>query len=582
MSELRMKVREKIYSATAATDTNSNNNAVIVFLGKLSSENFKEYTKKFTSDLLNHRIAAERFTFVEVDSDSDDIAEKVYEAVKGIKNLSLQNMNKIFVSFVTIMEDDFYANEKKINLNRLEQVRENLFLGYPVTLYYDFYGIFTAGTAFKNRNNARSMIVDFLGQSVIWVKNVYHCVCAGEDYYRCAKSVSFLILLNLTEKLDANDLVKCSVEGNDYTWTTFFLFEKNLISLVVYELISMLLERNTTGPESITLETLRSAIFEEIEAKGKRLEGIVPASDVLYIPIRVRKKKRELSLAEKIKSKFVEIKNLDIYLPEDETADIMQLLAHQKKALDEALKKELSEDFINELFEKLIRKCKAIDSVDLTDGKSLIVDALDLCKASLESEKSNGRTLFTDFYQLKHYEMVVDAKITLVDILKKYYIANAEKYVKEIIHDLDAKNAEVSALIKDFATLGANFAKKDMLIYGKSIPLLCSYDEILNEIEIEKAIDEINNDPNIFGNVLKSYFPSVVVATAHLKTFGGLNITPHSDILRLYASNEVAVPSGLAVTSNDYWFRNNEIAILYTARNNIEDCKNLPYGKQEG
>ncbi len=578
MSELRMKVREKIYSATAAMDTSSNNNAVIVFLGKLSSEKFKEYTKKFTSDLLNHRIAEERFTFVEVDSGSDNIAEKVYEAVKGIKNLSQQNMNKIFISFVTIMEDDFYANEKKIDLGRLDQVRENLFLGYPVTLHYDFYGIFTAGTAFENRNNARNMIVDFLEQSAIWVKNIYHCVCAGEDYYRCAKSVSFLILLNLAEKLDVNDLAKCSVEGNDYTWTTFFLFEKNLISLVVYELVGMLLERNTTGPEEITVETLRSVIFEEIAAKGKKLEAAVPASDVLYIPIRVRRKERELSFIEKIRSRFVEIKDRDIYLPIDEGADTMQLLEYQKKALDEAMEKELSEKFMDELFEKLIRMCKAIESVDLTDGKSLIVDALDVCRSSLESEKTSARTTLTDYYAIKHYEMVADAKIALVDTLKKYYVANAERYVRGIVQDLDAKNAEVSALIRDFATLGAHFAKKDMLIYGKSTPLLCSYDTILNEIEIEKVIDEINNDSNIFGNVLKSYFPSVLTAAAHIKTFGGLNINPQSDILRLYVSGAVATPPNLQMTTDNYWFRTNEIAILYTARNRLEDCKNLPYG----
>ena len=580
MSELRMKVREKIYSATAATDTNSNTNAVIVFLGKLSSEKFKEYTKKFTSDLLNHRIAEERFTFVEVDSGSDDIAEKVYEAVKGIKNLSQQNMNKIFVSFVTIMEDDFYANEKKIDLGRLDQVRENLFLGYPVTLHYDFYGIFTAGTAFENRNNARSMIIDFLGQdsSSIWVKNIYHCVCAGEDYYRCAKSVSFLILLNLTEKLDAHDLAKYSVEGKDYAWTTFFLFEKNLTSLVVYELIGMLLDRNTTGAEAITVETLRSVIFEAIEEKGKRLEAAVPASDVLYIPFRVRKKKRELSFMEKLKSRFVEIKDVDVYLLEDETADTIQLIEYQKKALAEALEKELTGKFMDELFGKLIRMCKAVSSVDLTDGKSLIIDALDLCKSSLESEKKNARMAQTEYYMIKHYEMVADAKITLVETLKEYYNANAERYVREIVLDLDKKNAEVSALIKEFATLGAHFAGKDALVFGKSIPLLCSYDEILNEIEIEKVIEAINNDPAIFGNVLKSYLPSVKIAAEHIKTFGGLNINPQSDILRLYSAETVATPQGLEIASDEYWFRNHEIAILYTARNRPEDCKHLPYG----
>lgn len=52
MGDLRLKVRNKIYtSGNHIVDTKNNNNAIVVFLGKMSSETLKPYGQITTYNL---------------------------------------------------------------------------------------------------------------------------------------------------------------------------------------------------------------------------------------------------------------------------------------------------------------------------------------------------------------------------------------------------------------------------------------------------------------------------------------------------------------------------------------------------
>jgi len=45
----------------------------------------------------------------------------------------------------------------------------------------------------------------------------------------------------------------------------------------------------------------------------------------------------------------------------------------------------------------------------------------------------------------------------------------------------------------------------------------------------------------------------------------------------LFTHKDVMCPERLKSVVDDYWFREHEIAILFTAKNNITDCDNLPF-----
>ena len=76
MGDLRLKVRNKIYtSGNHIVDTKNNNNAIVVFLGEMSSENLKPYIDNFLADTLKSQISNDKISFVQ--ADNKNINEKV-------------------------------------------------------------------------------------------------------------------------------------------------------------------------------------------------------------------------------------------------------------------------------------------------------------------------------------------------------------------------------------------------------------------------------------------------------------------------------------------------------------------------
>ena len=126
MSELRLKIRNKIYtSGKYIVDTKNNNSyGVVVYLGNLASENFKEYIDSFLKDTLRCQIAEDRITIVQVDSESiGKLSDVLCDAVKNI-NFSSMVKNELHISFVTVMDDELYACTPKIDISLIEGLKK--------------------------------------------------------------------------------------------------------------------------------------------------------------------------------------------------------------------------------------------------------------------------------------------------------------------------------------------------------------------------------------------------------------------------------------------------------------------------
>ncbi len=102
---------------------------------------------------------------------------------------------------------------------------------------------------------------------------------------------------------------------------------------------------------------------------------------------------------------------------------------------------------------------------------------------------------------------------------------------------------------------------------------------MLEKIDVQSVIKAINNNPEIYSNILSSYFDNVQTAGDIAQKFGSKNIVPDMNNIYycLFTAYEIACPEKLKLVNDDYWFRGQEIAILFTAKNKMSDCNNLPF-----
>lgn len=583
MSELKLKIRNKIYtSGNHIVDTKNNNNAVVVFLGEMSSARLKPYVDNFLEDTLKSQIADNKITFVEIKKgEMESLPQKLTQAVKNTVFNPI-SQNELYISFVSVMDDDLYEAEHKIDISAIENLKVSALGGYAVDIYYDFYGIFVSDAKYSNRQNARKTIIDFLstengGFNIR--KRIYHQSCPGDDYYRSAKSVTFMILANLINKLEYHSVIDSTVEGNNYTWTTFALFEKNLAALVIYEMINKLLENQVRGIELIAPETISKMITDAIEEKDQEMRKLASPNDVNYIPIMVRKVERELTAMEKAMNLFKKDKLSSVeYRKDTGEGSIKSLLAQQKAAIEKYVEENTTEAFMEELIVSLVKMCSVMGSVNNRQNEALIYRCLCSVREEYASRDQNAAYQM-DFYLRSYYGILAEAKAKILDKLIRYYTENVDRYVQEIQTNWNSMNIEVNNMINDFAAFQSHFEGIGDLIRDKAVNLLCDYDDILEKIDVQSVIRAINSNSEIYSNILSSYYDNVRVAGEIAQRFGNCNIVPALENISytLYSSSPVQCPGNLKLVSDDYWFRDYEIAILFTAKNNMSDCDNLPF-----
>ena len=584
MGDLRLKVRNKIYtSGNHIVDTNNNNNAIIVFLGNMSSERLKPYIDNFLEDTLKSQIPGNKISFVQVDKDSiNNLPKEIEQAVKKIEFNPITR-NELYISFVTIMDDDIYESEQKIDISAVEELKVSVLGGYAVEFFYDFYGIFVSEARYSKRENARKTIVEFLNKDNGGInvrKRIYHQACPGEDYYRSAKSITFMVLVNLIGKINQHTVIDSTAEGGSYTWTTFALFEKNLASLVIYEMINKLLENQIKGTETVSPETIGQEIKDVLTKEEGKIKKLASANDINYIPVLVRKSERRLTIIEKILNLFRKEKIAPIELrKENEEGSIKDLLAQQERTVKQYIDENITEEFMDDLILKLIKKCTVMESINNNQNEALIYHSLSSVKNDLLIKDRNN-SYQSDYYAAEYNEILTNAKADILDKIISYFADNVNRYVEEVQHHWNEMNMEVNNMINDFAAFQTYFEGIGDLISDKSINLLCTYDDILEKIDVQSVIKAINRNTEIYFNILTSYYDNVQAAGDIAQKFGNRNIVPNLENISycLFSASEVACPGKLNLVNDDYWFRDHEIAILFTAKNNMSDCDNLPFG----
>lgn len=579
MDDLRLKVRNKIYtSGNHIVNTTNNNHAVIVFIGSEASEKLKEYIDNFFGDMLKSQIPRDKLSFLEVgENEMDDLPEKMKQTVEKI-DFNQNVVNELYISFVTVMDDDIYKVERKIDVSAIEKLKESALGGFSVEIYYDFYGMFLSSARSDNRQNARKTILNFLDEKNGGVnvrKRIYHQACAGKDYYRCAKSVTFMILINLIKKLDAHNVVNSTAQGEDYTWTTFALYEKNLVSLVVYEMINKLLQNQLKGSETVAKQAICQRIRDISAEQETEMKKLISAGDINYIPIMVRKVERRLTTSEKLKNIFRpgQVSTVELR-KENEERSVKDLLEKQKEAVDGYVEENITEKFADEVITDLIRQCTFMESVNNNGNRGLISDCLNDVKKEYSPENAPRQN---EYYPDEYNKILYGAQEKLWDTVIEYFEENKKNYVEKVQKHWNEMNAEVSERTKDFAAFQNHF--NGMGALDKNVNLMCTYDDILEMIDVQNVIAEVNENRNIYANVLKSYFPGVITAGDIAKRFGNCNINPElGDIVYcLFSAADVECPQNMKLVVDSDWFREHEITILFTAKNSMDDCKNLPF-----
>lgn len=583
MGDLRLKVRNKIYtSGNHIVDTNNNNNAIVVFIGKMSSETLKPYIDNFLEDTLKSQIPSNKISFVQIDENSiNDLPKKLGQAVKNIEFNPIMR-NELYISFVTIMDDDIYSSEHNIDVSAIEELKVSTLGGYAVEIFYDFYGVFVSTAKYSNRENARNTIVKFLNKDNGGVnirKRIYHQACPGDDYYRSAKSITFMVLVNLIGKINQHTVIDSTVEGNSYTWTTFALFEKNLASLVIYEMINKLLENQVKGTELVSPETISQKIKDALSQEEAKMKKLASVGDSNYIPVIVRKTERKLTLIEKILNIFKKEKISPIELrKENEEGSIKDLLVQQEMIIKQYIDENITEEFMDSMILELINLCTVMGSINNNQNEALIYHSLISVKNELLIKDKNS-SYQADYYVGKYNEILAKAEADILDKIIAYFTSNVNRYVENVQNHWNEMNMEVKNLINDFAAFQSHFEGISDLISDKAINLLCSYDDILEKIDVQSVIKAINKNTEIYSNILSSYYDNVQAAGDIAQKFGNRNIVPNLENIAyyLFSASEVACPGKLKLVNDDYWFRDHEIAILFTAKNNMSDCDNLPF-----
>ncbi|MBE7036929.1 MAG: hypothetical protein E7403_06525 [Ruminococcaceae bacterium] len=588
MSELKLKIRNKIYtSGNHIVDTKNNHNAIVVFLGRMSSENLKPYVDNFFKDTLKSQIPGSKITSIVIENNVESLQQKISEAVKKVE-FNPTMTNKLYISFVTLMDDEIFESAHKINIEGIEQLRVSALGGFAVEIFYDFYGIFGSDANCARRANARKTIAHFLDENnggVNIVKRVYHQASPGNDYYRTSKSITFMILVSLIGKLEQHSSVKSELDGENYTWTTFALFEKNLASLVIYEMINKLLNNQVNGTEVISLENLLQTVKDELSQLETQFKKVVSVGDFNYIPITVRRTERKLSFMEKSKNIFSKDKISAIEFRKERIDNSVEdLISQQKRALHEFLAKTVNEEYIDAFIVKLIRMCTVMESINNSQNEALILKSLESCKKELEAQISTNSAPLEirngyDYFLPKYNMMLLSAKVATLEKIIEYFKSNVNHYVEVVQKHWNQMNIEVCNMINDFATFQDYFVGIGDLINDKTISLMSSYDEILEKIDVGRVIKAIDDSAEIYSSVLASYYDNVQAAGDIAKRFGDRNIVPDFDNISfcLFTHKDVMCPERLKSVVDDYWFREHEIAILFTAKNNITDCDNLPF-----
>lgn len=583
MGDLRLKVRNKIYtSGNHIVDTKNNNNSIIVFIGKMSSETLKPYFDNFLEDTLKSQIPSNKISFVETDeSNIKELPEKLERAVKKIEFNPIMK-NELYISFVTVMDDDIYESEHTIDISAIEELKVSALGGYAVDIFYDLYGIFVSTAKYSNRENARKTIVNFLNKDNGGVnirKRIYHQACPGDDYYRSAKSITFMVLVNLIGKINQHTVLDSTAKGNNYTWTTFALFEKNLASLVIYEMINKLLENQVKGTEIVSPETISQKIREKIDQEEAKMKKLASVNDFNFIPIVVRKSERKLSLIEKILNIFRKEKISPIELrKESEEGGLNDLLTQQEIIINKYIDEVITEEYIDTLIIELINLCTVMGSINNNQNEALIYHSLSSVKNDLLVKDKNG-SYQTDYYVGKYNEILAKAEVSILDKIIEYFTNNINSYVEKVQNYWNEMNMEVNNMINDFAAFQSYFEGISDLISDKAINLLCTYDDILEKIDVQSVIKAINKNSEIYSNILSSYYDNVQAAGDIAQKFGNRNIVPNLENIAyyLFSASYVDCPGQLKIVNDDYWFRDHEIAILFTAKNNMSDCENLPF-----
>lgn len=584
MADLRLKIRNKIYtSGNHIVDTRNNNNAIIVFLGNSTSDCLKSYIDNFLEDTLKSQIPAKKISFVQVDkSGMKDLPAKMAQAVKNVEFNPIMK-NELFISFVTIMDDEMYDAEYNIDVSAIEALKVSVLGGYAVEIFYDFYGIFVSGANYERRLNARKTIVNFLSKEnggINIQKRIYHQACPGDDYYRSAKSITFMILVNLIGKINEHTVLNSEAEGNNYTWTTFALFEKNLASLVIYEMVNKLLENQVKGTEIVPMESIIQKIKNVLHDEEIKMKKIASAGDIDYIPVVVRKIERKLSFVEKSMNMFKKDKISSVeFRKENEEGSINDLLFQQKTAIDEYVENNITDAFADSLIKELIHMCTVMSSINNSQNEALIYKSLTAVKNELiNRDKSSSYSM--DYYVGKYNDILLGAQVKIIDKILTCLTDNINIYVENVQNHWNAMNMEVSNMINDFAAFQSYFEGIGDLISDKAVNLLCTYDDILEKIDVHSVIKAINANTEIYSNILSSYYDNVEAAGEIAQKFGNRNIVPAIENIAyyLFSASPVACPGKLKLVNDDYWFRDYEIAILFTAKNNMSDCDNLPYG----
>ncbi len=578
MSDLRLKVRKKIYtSVSGIEDTNKNNNAIVVFLGKKSDEKLKSYIDEFLSDTLKKRISSNKISFVQIDeSNISDLPEILAQTVEKI-SFNPHLVNKLFISFVTLMDDDFYNEVQDIDISEIEEIKSNSLGGYSIQLFYDFYGIFTSSANHHNRMNARKTIINFLDTDKVITKSgrrVFHQACPGKDYYRTAKSITFMLLGILIEKIDTHTISSGVLDGDCYTWTTFSLFQKNIASLVVYEMVNKLLANQMYGNEVVSPEVIKLKIKEILSAEENEIKKFACVDDIKYIPFIVQ------SVETGSKGFFRRTQNPPAYQPvfgsiENSTAD---LLRQQYHAVGKYMNQHFTEDYCKKIITKLIKMCTVIGSVNNKQNAGLIQGCLVAVKNELAVSNGNYANQ-TDEFKKEYYKMLLKAQINILERLIHCFEENVDFYVNDVQRIWNQMNLEVNGLINDFAAFHQHFDGLGELTRNKTINLMCDYDELLNKIDIQSVMNAINSDSKIYSNVLASYYNNIKAAGEIVQSFGERPIAPDIDCTSycLFTAEDVICPEGLKIVNDDYWFREYEMAILFTARNKLADCNHLPF-----
>ena len=90
MSDLRLRIRNKIYtSGNHIIDTRNNDHAIVVFLGKMSSGCLKPYVDNFMRDTLKSQISTNKFSYVVMDGENlNGLQEQINELASALVTMA--------------------------------------------------------------------------------------------------------------------------------------------------------------------------------------------------------------------------------------------------------------------------------------------------------------------------------------------------------------------------------------------------------------------------------------------------------------------------------------------------------------